>query len=105
MSDEEQNQILGSTVEEFVAAKKKLAALHAKAEHLGIYLAKAGDALRERHSLWVIDYEMTPGHELDLKNWPTADELKRLVQEIRATQNEKSRLAGILEDAGYLGLK
>lgn len=101
MSDEQQHEILGRTVEEFLTAKRKLAALHAQAEYVGAYLAKAGDALRERHSLWVIDYDLTPGHELDLGAWPTAADLTRLVQEIKAVQSEKNRLAAILDDAGY----
>lgn len=102
MSDEQQHEILGRTADEFLAAKKKLAILHAQAEHVGIYLAKAGDALRERHSLWVIDYDLTPGHNLDLSKWPTADEVKTLADEIAATEREKRRLESILKAAGLL---
>lgn len=101
MSDEQQNEILESTRQNFMAAKRKLAVLYEHAERLGIYLAKAGDALRERHSLWVLDYELTPGHELDLTKWPSADDLRALVQDIKAVKQEKNRLADTLERAGY----
>jgi hypothetical protein len=101
VSEEQQNEILESTRQRFMAAKRQLAAIYEQAERLGIYLAQAGDALRERHSLWVIEYDMTPGHELDLNSWPIADALRALDKDIKATWKEKNRLADTLERAGY----
>jgi hypothetical protein len=100
VSDEQRQAIIGRTLEEYQAARKQLAALHAEAEYLGNYLSAAGDALRRRHSLWTVDFGISSG-DVDLTKWPAADQLKRLVQEIFAGQAEKNKLAAILKDAGF----
>lgn len=100
MSEEQENTIIGRTLKEYQAARKHLAALQAEAEYLGNYLSVAGDALRTRHNLWAVDFGIS-SEDIDLKKWPTADQLKQLVEEIIAAQREKNRLAAILKDAGF----
>jgi hypothetical protein len=100
MSEDQQDAIIGRTLREYQAARKHLAALRAEAESLGHYLIGAGNALRENHNLWSVNNGIYSA-DVDLKKWPTAEELKKLVNEIIAAQGEKNRLAGILKDAGF----
>jgi hypothetical protein len=98
VSEEQQDAILGRTLKEYQAARKQLGILHAQAEYLGDYLSAAGYALKTNHNLWAGEHS---GGEVDLKEWPTADQLKQLVEEIVAAQRKKNRLAEILKDAGF----
>ena len=96
MSEEEQAAILWRTLERHQAARKRLAALYAQAEDLGEYMPVASHALKTNHNLWAGEHS---GGEVDLEKWPTAAQLKQLVEAIVAVQREK-RLAAILKDAG-----
>ena len=98
MSDEQQKAILWGTLEKYQAARKHLAALHAHAEDLGDYLSVASHALKTNHNLWAGEHS---GGLVDLEKWPTASQLKELVEETIAVQREIRRLGEILKDAGF----
>jgi hypothetical protein len=98
VSDEQQKAILWGTLGKYQAARKRLAALQAQAEDLGNYLSIASYALKTNHNLWAGEHS---GGMVDLEQWPTADQIKQLIEEIVATQTEKNRRAAILKDAGF----
>jgi hypothetical protein len=101
VSEEQQNEILGRTLQEHKAACKHLAALHAELERIGNYLDTAGYALRTNHNLWPGEYSGLSSGAVDLKFWPTADEVQRLIDQTIAAEREKNRLAAILKAAGF----
>jgi hypothetical protein len=98
MSQEQENEVLGRTLKEYQAARRRLAALHAEAESLGGYLSTAGYALKTNHTLWAGEHT---GGLIDLARWPSAEQITQLLNEIPTAQREKSRLAAILEQSGY----
>ena len=97
MSEEQENAVIGRTLKEYQAAKKRLAALCAEAERIGAYLSIAGHALQTNHNLYAGEHS---DGTVDLANWPTAEQLRALIEEIVAVRREKSRRAEILKDAG-----
>lgn len=97
MSDEQQDAIIGRTLKEYQAAKKKLAALYAESEYFGNYLTAVGHSLRTSHRIRLSGDFSSVG----LEKWPTAEQLKHLADEISATDAEKKRLADLLKIAGF----
>ena len=103
MSEDQENAVIGRTLKQYQAARRRLAVLHAEAERLGDYLIDAGDALKTRHNLWLGEHAI-PSEDVDLNRRPTADHLSDLVKQIKQifeAQGENRRFAAILGDAGF----
>jgi hypothetical protein len=101
MSEDQQDAVLGRTLKEYQAARRHLAALHAEAGSVGHYLSAAGHALKTNHSLYPGEHFGPSSETVDIRKWPTANQITQLVEDIIAAQREKNRLGSLLEDAGF----
>jgi hypothetical protein len=98
MSEEQQHAVIGRTLAEYQAAKKKLAALYAEAERLGNLFTSVGHSLRSNHSLGNQQYGAP---QFDPNAWPSGEQLVQINTDIHNASVEKKRLGSLLNEAGF----
>ena len=104
MTDQEQYQIIGKVVSDHENAKKRLAALLAKAKDLGQGLSAVTNVLRQNADCRL------DGDALQIKNhnsglsmtvmWPTGDELRQLILDIDTTRTAIASLEAQRKELG-----
>ncbi len=94
MSSDEQQQIYGRIMSEYLQAKQTLVALQSEATKIAEILASVRQSLTE-------PLFATGNFESQLENFPTSEKIKALVDEIRKYREKKSEAEKQLRELGF----
>jgi hypothetical protein len=102
MSDEQQQAAIGRAMEEYVASKKKLAALQQEVAKQSRILAQVSQALGGLYQANVGGVPQSVAVLMqETANFPTADSLHSLALDIRAESDRRQQLYTTLKNMGF----
>ena len=98
MTEDDQDRIIGQTVQQLSSERKRLACLKAKAEQVTTAIAEVSAVLRFQQTAVVkgnefaIDTKPDSGVSRDQVTWPTAEEIESIVVGIRSSEQKIKRM-------------